>query len=143
MLSWGQNYNPSQMLDLCRVDCFDYSGQKIDNCVQVILATIVKAKDESTLIEQLKTVLRQYGCVSTATSLDSLVRVANIGPELEHGRTGLDALTYHMNLGTVDKALEALTKLRNHMLALDKEEKERRERESAEFRKAREGTNAS
>ncbi len=55
---------------------------------------------------------REDGPVSIGMALAYLSSVSKIGDEFQGGCDGLDALCYHLGLGTVDNAIEALQKVK-------------------------------
>ena len=102
------DYNPAQMLDYCKVDGFRFSD-KANHYVTEILANLVVVNDAEELkIKLTEIVVAISRSVSIGMALEKLNSVATTGPELDHGRTGVDALTYHLGGSTVDKAIEAL-----------------------------------
>lgn len=105
----GDNYSPSQMLDLCRVDLFDgpnWDGAK--HYVAQILALVVTERDPNRLREKLEQKVREIGKVSIGQSLERLHSVATLGPELDGDLTGIAALTYHLSGDTCQKGISAL-----------------------------------
>lgn len=102
------DYNPTQMLDYCKVDGFRF-GDNANHFVTEILATLVVVNNPEELKTKLTEIVTTISrSVSIGMALEKLHSVATTGPELDYGRTGVDALTYHLGGSTVDKAIEAL-----------------------------------
>lgn len=95
MNPWGNNYDPEQFLDFCKVDVFDYRTP--DNFVSQILAIMVIEKDPTQLKEKLNKLAYEWCQVSIGRSLEKLASIAKLPAELHYGRDGLDALTYHLS----------------------------------------------
>lgn len=100
------DYSPTQMLDLCKSDHFRHGGEL--QVVTEILAVLTTSRDPVQLVEELKRIVRQCGTVSIGQSLETLHSVANIGPELDGGKDGLDALCYHLSGHACEQGITAL-----------------------------------
>lgn len=102
------DYNPTQMLAYCKVNAFSMGGE--EHVVTAILAAMVAHTSQpEKLVEALAEIVQGVGRrVSIGRALDTLHSVAKTGNELDHGRDGLDALTYHLGGDTCKKGIEAL-----------------------------------
>lgn len=108
MRPWGNNYSPTQMLDFCRVDAFR-GPDNVNHYVQKILATMITQKDPQQLAEEITSIVRGIGrSVSIGNALETLHSIATCGPELDYGRDGLDALTYHLGGHQCENGIKAL-----------------------------------
>lgn len=108
MKPWGNNYSPSQMLDFCKVDGLRYHDAK-QHYVAKILAQVAVAKSPNELMDALGETVGEIGnATSIGMSLEHLHRVATTGSDLDYGRDGLDALTYHLNADSCRKGIAAL-----------------------------------
>lgn len=109
MALWDGKYSPTEMLDYCKVSPFDSGlGDQTAALTTELLAMIAIAEDHQSLIEDMKTRIYEYSKVSIGTGLRKLHNIATTGPELEHGRDGLDALAYHLSADTCKKGIVAL-----------------------------------
>lgn len=100
MLPWGNNYSPSQMLDMCKVDGFEHDYQSGKQYAAKALALVAIEKDPAELVSKLSDLFHEVAeSVSIGRALDRLVWLAKgdhtLG--LDYGRDGLDCLTYHLS----------------------------------------------
>lgn len=114
-------YNPEQLLRFCGASKFKYGSPK--SYVSHILATIVVCKDPDELKTKLAEILYEVGTVSIASALDQLHSTVGIGPELDGGCTGLDALYYHLSRHTCQRAVDDLQAVIRYMDSQEKESK--------------------
>jgi hypothetical protein len=119
MRPWGQDYNPVEMLDFCKVSPFEGIGyDKLKDCVGRITTAVMciqslhfgkpQEEIERLVVKRVTEIIEQFTPVSIGRSLDKLHSIATTGPELEGGRDGLDALTYHLSGDTCRKGIAAL-----------------------------------
>jgi hypothetical protein len=119
MRSWGQNYSPTEMLDFCKVSPFEGIGY--DRLAQVVgrITTAVmciqslhfgksQKEIEELVTKRVTEIIEEHAPVSIGRALDKLHSVATTGNELEGGRDGIDALTYHLSGDTCRKGINAL-----------------------------------
>ena len=144
MMPWGQNYSPTQMLDIASVDTYEYR-EKLDGVVEQILALFAATKQEDAgkLPEKLREIIRASGRVSISTCLHRLHSIATIGKELEGERDGLDALCYHLSGHCVQKGQQALAMITQRFAQLQRETDEERKRLHEQFQREREQGSAS
>jgi len=103
------DYSPTELLELCKVDIFE-TGE-IRYWTTQILALIVCEKDNKILIEKLGDLIQTMGDVSIGKALRKLHTISEIGPELQGGLTGIDALTYHLSDTTCRHGIDALQRV--------------------------------
>mgnify|MGYP001569366426 CR=1 FL=1 len=106
-----ERYNSSQMLDLCKVNAFHQPHNNTYKLVTKLLALITLETDSNTLIEKMSETIENSGEISIGRALDKLVNIANLGDELDYGKTGIDALSYHLSIDTCQQSVEALQKV--------------------------------
>ena len=122
MLFGARDYSPTELLDLCKVDRFDYNYDGAKHFVLQILALVVAEKNPTLLAEKLERIVRDIGKVSIGQSLERLHLISTFGDELQGGLDGLDALTYHLAGDHCHKGIKALQAVLGRF---DKEEEER------------------
>jgi hypothetical protein len=106
MKPWGFNYDADELLETASISPFGSPGH-VEHLVSAILSEVVVSKDGKELQKKIADIL--FGCkISFATMLQQLDSVARLPGELNFGRDGLDALTYHLNGGLCRSGIEAL-----------------------------------
>lgn len=119
MRNWGQDYSPTEMLDFCKVSPFEGMGyDNLKNCVSRITTAVMCIQSlnfgkspeeiEQIVVRRITAIIEEYAPVSIGRALDKLHSIATTGNELEGGRDGLDALTYHLSGDTCTKGINAL-----------------------------------
>lgn len=103
----GRDYNPIELLDLCKVE----ARFNRDATVAKILAEIAISKDSKGLIERIKTILEEISVVSIGHALERLSSISEIEDELQGGLDGIDALMYHLWSNDCTKGITALQKV--------------------------------
>jgi hypothetical protein len=111
--SSANEYNGEEMLGLCKFSAFDRT-ERMNALVLKILAIIATTKDPDELIRILSETIELHSQVSIGHALEKLHSVATIGAELDHGRTGLDALCYHLCGSDCSKGIIALQNVLNN-----------------------------
>lgn len=120
MLGWGDQYSPTEMLDYCKVSPFEGMGyDNLKSCVARITTAVMCIQSlhfgksaeeiEELVVKRVTEIIEEYAPVSIGRALDKLHSIATTGKELEGGRDGLDALTYHLSGNTCSKGIAALT----------------------------------
>lgn len=110
MSCWPPDYSPTELLDFCKVDAYDWRNDS-SYTTQQILALIAIEKDPSELVEKLNRLIKEHAKISIGRSLERLTTIANIGPEFKGGLDGVDALTYHLSGHICTEAIKALNKV--------------------------------
>ena len=106
--------NPHQMMDLCKVNKFEGLTVSDQEYVTQILAAVVVCSDPTELRTMLTKIVQEIGTISIGRSLERLIDISEIGPELDGNCTGLDALCSHLSAYHCRASVTALEKVLNH-----------------------------
>lgn len=113
----NKNYNPDQLLGACRVDKRD--SHRIAEGLFLDTLLDVHALDSFSLTERERNAIKEriinridsHLWVSVGAALERLNSLATIPREFEGDADGIDALCYHLDSGTCEKAIASLKKV--------------------------------